>query len=153
MKTLSLFFLGFITGAVLCFIFVYYFYNSAASEFVDTQISEQEHMSVDTFNHYPNKSSNFVQINYGIFIKKALDTGLISKFEYHRASSLANIRLCIDYEESGEIDKAKKFCKWASDHLSQWNHKLNFIEFKKINIEAREKKAIPEISLKIINEH
>ena len=92
------------------------------------------------------------QANYLLFVERAHGDGLISASDYHRGAALANVRLCINYEEQGEFDKATKVCKWAGDHLSKWKSSWNIEELKHNHKESRSNKAIPEFSLAIITQ-
>jgi len=153
MKIIAIALLSIVIGAASTFIYIYYYFESEASKFIDSQISVQERISVDAFNHNPIQTSNFTQMNYNILFKKAFDAGLIDEFEYHRAASFANTRLCISYEDADDLDQAERFCKWAAEHLSQWRDDLGFNKFKEMNIESRRRKEIPSLSLEIINKY
>ena len=150
-KTIVLFLLGVILGAVFSFGSIYYFYENAASEFILTQLSEQERISVEAFNNYSKEENISTQTNYLLFVESARKGGLISESEYNRAALLANIRLCIIYEDEG-IDIVKSTCKWARDHLLLSKSGWDYEEIMNKQREARIKKEIPDFSLAIIRQ-
>ncbi len=131
MPRLLVFVLGILIGAVSSVIGVYHLYESNASNFITSRLSEQERISAYAFGQYSDKASIFSQMNYLIFLREAQKASLISDPEYNEAAAAANARLCINYEEVGETGKAQQFCKWAEDHLSKWPNAPKFDDFKR----------------------
>lgn len=151
-KTIFLFVVGATFGALLSIGGIVYFYESSAARFISSWLSQQERISVEAFNNSSPEESVSTQANYLLFIDGAKKDGLISEFDYQRGAALANIRLCVNYEEQGKIDKATKVCKWAADHLSKWKSDWKIGEFKRTHQESRAKKEIPKLSLEIITQ-
>ena len=151
-KTVILLAMGTIFGALLSMAGVYYFYESSAARFISSWLSQQERISIEAFNNRSPEESVSTQANYLLFVEHAKRDGLISASDYQRGAALANVRLCVNYEEQGEIDEATKVCKWASDHLSKWKSDWNMEELKRNHKESRAKKEIPEFSLAIITQ-
>jgi len=145
-----MFSLGIILGVVISFLCIDYFFKNAVSEFIDSQLPEQERISVTAFNHYSGKASIFSQVNYMMFASRANDAGLITDTDHNMVRSLAGMRLCINYENEGDTEKANRFCKWAKDDLSQWQSGWNFDEFKRKHLVSHDKKEIPDFSQAII---
>jgi hypothetical protein len=152
-KSVFLLVVGAIVGALLAAGGIIFFYESSATRFISSWLSQQERISIEAFINSSAEASASTQQNYLLFVGNAEKQGLISESDYQRGAALANIRLCINYEERGDVEKATKVCKWAADHLSQWKSKWSVEEFKRAHMASREKKKIPKFSLDIITEN
>ncbi len=141
MKKLMIFLSGFILGVIV----IIATYETTISNFLEYHLSDQENMAAEEFNYYSEQegSENRQDMYFG-FAKELNELGLISTEEYQKALVIVPTRLCIIYEDKGNIEIANKMCILAKNVLSQWRSDLDFETFKQKLIDARDKKEPPD---------
>ena len=71
--------------------------------------------------------TSYLQVGLELWRQGYIDDSL-----YNNAAAIASMRLCEQARRDQHSDKAKKFCKWANDHLGQSSLGIEYSEFEKV---------------------
>lgn len=142
---ITVFLFGAIFGSVITYFTFIFIIGGQSVDFVQSQFKHYHSVSEDFFKNFSPQSSELSQYYFLIFSVDAWNRGLIDDSQFYEAAALGNIRMCINFEEIGELEKADRHCEIAKQHVTKWGD-VNFSELKTKQIKLKKESKKESVS-------